>query len=308
MSDQFSLDRRSFSDHPLAQRHLADAAQFSCEAQNGGQFEWFWGVPGVFYALAAPLSGQRVPASPDLGDDHEQSLGYWTPLHYLLLHRLGWAHPDRGLRWWYDAGKPVDDPTLSLISEVWDRDGTLDAYLGWLLQGRPAFLDQESAEAATWPEELEPLSPKWGRWASDVQTASEQSGLQYFQGGWDPLHLTGHSGEGGEPDPTSTISVISRSDRRAVFLTNTMDAWYFDFEKKAEKLPDTGQRAWRVDVIVRPVGFLGTYRRSHVTGLWFSGRHRVHTARTDPGARPWPRGAASNARVETPDVVRWRQD
>ena len=276
MSDHFLLERQRFSEHPLAHPGFSDAA--SQEAQYGGQLEWFWGVPGVFNALANPLSGQRVPAAPEARDVHGQSLGYLAALHYVLLHRLGWAHPDRGLRWWYDEGKPVEDPTLSLISEVWDRDGNLDAYLGWLLKGRPVFLNPETPGWAEWPADREQLTPNWERWAREVQAAAELSGSMSFQGGWDPLHLTGHSGEGGVPDPASTVSVISRSDRRAVFLTNTMDAWHFDLETQAKKLPDIGQRSWRVDVIVRPVGFLGTYRRSSVTGLWFTGRHRTHVA------------------------------
>lgn len=32
----------------------------------------------------------------------------------------------------------------------------------------------------------------------------------------------------------------------------------------------------RVDVVVAPLGWLGTYRRSSLTGLWFRGRHETH--------------------------------
>jgi hypothetical protein len=31
-----------------------------------------------------------------------------------------------------------------------------------------------------------------------------------------------------------------------------------------------------VDVFVRQIGFVGTYRRSRDTGLWFAGQHRYH--------------------------------
>lgn len=67
--------------------------------------------------------------------------------------------------------------------------------------------------------------------------------------------------ECGTPDPDSSISAISRGDRRAVFLTSIGDAWYFDLEKKAKQLPDVGQRGWRIDVVVRPVDFLGDRAR-----------------------------------------------
>ena len=32
----------------------------------------------------------------------------------------------------------------------------------------------------------------------------------------------------------------------------------------------------RMDEVVRPLGWLGTYRKSRVTGLWFRGWHRWH--------------------------------
>jgi len=270
MSDQFVLTRQRLSepDHVKAGADL--------RSEQGGQLEWFWGLPGVFRALASPFSGQLVPAAPEPRDPHAQSLGYWAALHYVLLHRLGWAHPGQGLRWWYDKGKPVDDPTLALVAEMWDRDGNLDAYLGWLLQGRPGFLDPACTSWARWPREIEPLSPQWRDWAARPLSAAARVSAHYFQGGWDALHLTGHSGEGGVPDPASAIAVISRNDRRAVFLTNTMDAWYFDLSEKAKGLPNIGSQVWRVDVFVRPVGFLGTYRQSSETGRWFTGRHRYH--------------------------------
>ena len=122
MIQQFVLNRQRISGEPPSSSSL-NTPHATLESQQGGKGEWFWGVSGVFRALAAPLTGQLVPAAPELRDPHKQALGYWGALHYVLLHRMGWARPDRGLRWWYDAGKPVDDPTLSLISEVWDRDG-----------------------------------------------------------------------------------------------------------------------------------------------------------------------------------------
>ncbi|TFC34128.1 hypothetical protein [Cryobacterium sp. TMT2-42-4] len=277
MKQQFSVNRQGFGGQPLLS-HLDVVHSQELEAQYGGQYEWFWGVPGVFQALAAPLTGQMVPAAPETNDPHEQRLGYWGALHYLLLHRLGWARPDRGLRWWYDQGKPAQDPTMALILAVWDADGHVDAYLAWLLKGQPVFLAPESQPWAEWPTEREPLPDRWVRWAADIERAGELSESKYFLGGWDPLHLSGHTGEGGEPDPASTLTVTSRTERRAVFVTDTMNAWHYDLAKKASKLPEGNKPPWRVDVFVRPVGFLGTYRKSYQTGLWFTGRHSYHAA------------------------------
>jgi hypothetical protein len=37
---------------------------------------------------------------------------------HLIDFRLAWTRPYRGLRWWYDAGKPANDPCLALITDV----------------------------------------------------------------------------------------------------------------------------------------------------------------------------------------------
>jgi hypothetical protein len=38
----------------------------------------------------------------------------------------------------------------------------------------------------------------------------------------------------------------------------------------------TPEPSWRVDVVCQPLGWLGTFRRSRRSGLWFTGRHRWH--------------------------------
>lgn len=249
-------------------------------SQLGGQAEWFWGLPGVFHALASPKAAQPVPAAPKqtYGEAHSQALGYWGPLHYLLLNRLGWSMPHRGLMEWYDQGKPTDDSTLALVAEVWDRDGYLDVYLAWLLRLQPRFMTGGPYAGPFWPESVEQLSPKWSRWLESTTESLEASPAPHFSltGGYDSLHLTGHIGEGGQHDPHSVLSIVDATAHRAVFVTDTMDAWYWDLRKKAMKLPKT-VRSWRIDVFVRPVGFIGNYRLSRSTSLLFSGRHRYHS-------------------------------
>jgi hypothetical protein len=278
MTAHFVLRRHKYSNDRTHYADSTEAGRVELDKLLGGQAEWFWSVPGVFRALAAPTAGEHVAAAPNQTDPHEQTLGYWSALHYLLLYRLGWSKPDGGLRWWYDHGKPVDDPTLALISAVWDSDGHLDEYLAWLLKGRPTFLNPENVGSAEWPHQPVPLSETWRRWAAEAKRAEDiHSSLQSFGGGLDPMHLTGHSGESGRPDSSASLTITSRAERQALFLTTTMDAWYFDLAERAKSLPNVGNLSWRVDVLVKPVGFLGTYRKSRDTGLWFAGQHRYHT-------------------------------
>jgi len=53
----------------------------------GVSFNWSWGIPGMFRALASPDSFVAISSIPR--GEHANALGYWGALHYLLLHRLG---------------------------------------------------------------------------------------------------------------------------------------------------------------------------------------------------------------------------
>ncbi len=60
-------------------------------------------------------------------------------------------------------------------------------------------------------------------------------------------------------------------------MVDSMTGWYRALAEDAATLPgDEADRSWDVEVVVRPVGSLGTFRRSSSTGLWYAGRHRNH--------------------------------
>jgi hypothetical protein len=42
------------------------------------------------------------------------------------------------------------------------------------------------------------------------------------------------------------------------------------------RLGPASQSEWRVEVVVEPVGWLGTYQRSPEMGYWYSGTHDLH--------------------------------
>jgi hypothetical protein len=55
-------------------------------------------------------------------------------------------------------------------------------------------------------------------------------------------------------------------------------AWYRQLLLHGRELPELGVTSWRIDVVVKPLGSLGTFRRSSRTRLWFQGTHTVHMA------------------------------
>jgi hypothetical protein len=234
----------------------------------GGQSEWYWGVPGVFRALASPWAWIPVPAHPARSEyaNLTSTLGYWTALNVLMRYRLGWRRPAEGLMRWYDMGKPVDDDTLALIAEVWAADGELDDYLAWLLEGQAEVL----ASTHTYTPQL---SPKWTQWLRDYNARPDRNTV--VGGPGDSLHLKDHIAQSHAADADKTCAVLSLQPPRAIFQTSAMDAWYWELRDYIRSLPPHA-RSWRVDAYVRPTGFLGTYRLSTQTGLIFTGRHRYH--------------------------------
>lgn len=60
-------------------------------------------------------------------------------------------------------------------------------------------------------------------------------------------------------------------------MLDTYSGWYSALARLGATLPARFDgRSWRVDVVVRPIGWLGTYRQSRVTSRWFTGQHRWH--------------------------------
>lgn len=246
---------------------------------------WTWAVPLPYQALAAPLSGAPMPAAPntvreDVRSEHQ--LGYYGCLQSFLTYSFAWTRPDKGLLWWYRNGLPSEDPRFRLILDTWVHDETLLGYLGWLVTTPPMSM---AAETLTpWVLELDDSpAPIDTEWESRLRRARD---AKPWTGGSDSLHL----GEGlhiAAPSQRPSASTIHPSasrlvsidstTRTATFVGETVRGWYADLAETARQLPPLKNgRNWRVDVFLKPIGFLGTYRRSRVTGLWFSGRHRYH--------------------------------
>jgi len=244
----------------------------------GEQVEWGFGIPSIFRALASPRSGEVFPRAPERGDPLWFVCGYWTCLLHMLIYSLGWARPDLGLWWWYQNGKPCDDPRLRLLSEIFDSDGQLDWFAGWLWRIR--FTERVQLPLDEFTKWLDrggevPVDPAW----IEVQTREAlASGIRApISGDWDPLHLAYHCTgplECGWSEPLLLHS--DPAHRRAAIVLDSMMGWYRALCTAGIEPPLLGDRSWNVEVYVKPTGWLGDFRRSEETGLWFSGSHRFH--------------------------------
>ena len=247
-------------------------------AALGEQVEWGFAIPWVSRAVASPAGRMPMLQPPRRGDDFMKgALAYWCSLLHLLIYSFGWARPDRGLRWWYDAGKPTDDLRLQLLSAVWDADGQLDWFAAWLWASSRMLPTELFTKTCGYVEDEVSLKVDKD-WVDRQSREAEASGIPApIGGGGDPLHLAAHI-SGPLEDPTGQ-SLLARTDdpeQRAVLLLDSMVGWYKALAVRGATLPELQQRSWYLNVIVKPVGWLGTFRCSRVTGLWFSGKHSLH--------------------------------
>jgi len=253
-----------------------DALEDAC----GEQIEWGLAIPWMFRALNSPLTHEEMLSAPRGAGPAENAtaLGYWTPLLTMLIYTFGWPRPDRGLRWWYKAGKPLDDPRLRLMAQVWDADGQLDWFAGWLWTRQHLELSQQVSELTGYRDDGVAVDVPQ-RWIQATRADADAAGgnAPLGSGSSDPLHLSFHChGPLRQRRQGGLLLHSDASERRAVLLLEGMVGWYRALVEHGRSLPDLGDRSWHVDVVVRPVGTLGTFRRSKVTGLWFSGPHRLH--------------------------------
>lgn len=175
--------------------HLSETERQAADAACGEQIEWGVAIPWAFQALSVPRVCAVMPAAPSTEADFDSALAYWCPLMHLLAYSLAWARPYRGLRWWYDAGKPTDDPRLALIADVWDADGQLDWFAAWLSSHDPHWspLFDGIALPEHYAATFSPRPAVDAAWLDSVTTAALQSGIPApVAGGSDGLHLGDH--------------------------------------------------------------------------------------------------------------------
>ena len=261
---------------------------------------WVRHLPLAWHAANLPAGlDVPLPADPTIefmrckisgGDEddysrlHGDTLAYWTPLLHLLCFGLGWTRPDLGLVRWMDHGSPTEDPILRLVNRWWGQERLLD-FLAWAAT-TPALVNfgRQIATSGNHRRFTEDRLPD--RYADRRREANWQA---VWGGGTDPLHLIGHcatpmtfpgEGDGIDFDPVphwgdAHTATNPSAVPRMVIVSNTYQAWYALFWHYRPERGENG-RSIRTDLVCTPVGWLGEYRYSTVTGAWFRGRHRWH--------------------------------
>ena len=234
------------------------------------QGPWTRYLPLMWASSADPEATFPLP-EPSPGAVLDLKIAFWAPLTQLLPWHLGWRSGSAGLVAWDAAGWPTDSPALAL-PDHWCGP-RLDRHARW--PGRP--------------DGLQPAGPRKPE-AGDVPAGAvprpadrREQGLyaDFSEGVGEPLHLVGHADlpvEGPGPEGASWLRGRAAGDvPRAALLVDQYAGWYGTLCSGGAGLPEQEDgRSWRVEVVFRPLGHPGVYRRSRDTGRWFAGRHRDH--------------------------------
>ena len=83
--------------------------------------------------------------------------------------------PHRGFRWWYENGRPTDDPRLRLVEQLWGADGQLDWFAAWLwsVPDLEGIRQLEELGGKPFDRTRLPVDPDW---TARIARASAQSG------------------------------------------------------------------------------------------------------------------------------------
>lgn len=237
---------------------------------------WTWQVGWAWQQVAAHGLHMTTPPIAPTADDHFWRVAHWAPLGHLLTFGLGWANPAQGLAQWLRSPEP--DPILSFAAGHWGADGPTSPLAGYAehLRSSGYLVSQVGAHLAG----ARLFDDTRGSTPADLRFADDPAWREVWTDGYDPLHLADHLimalNPERRPTPALTAGPVDVHGRRHhILVLDQYSGWY----AALAELPinHAGPHDVRVDVHVRPIGWLGTYRRSTITGRWFRGRHAIHT-------------------------------
>ncbi|TAJ16241.1 MAG: hypothetical protein EPO65_13615 [Dehalococcoidia bacterium] len=265
----------------LVERSISLDRDYQSDPASVTGSSWGASIPALHRVLANPTGNEAFPVPPirPTDDDLFTHCDYWETALYLLTFLLGWSNPAAGLRWWYAEGRPTDDLRLAVLDRLWRFEGQLDLLAAWLLTlGGPSMgMMRIVPPTSSWPagsvprEEIEALAKPFSTTGKPVWRGFSPYGEDY-----NGLHLGYSDAAGNSHGEAGLLLRGSEAERLAVLVLAGAPGWYYWLHKQGTELPDLGERSWHLDVMVRPIGWLGTFRKSRETGLWFQGKHSLH--------------------------------
>lgn len=251
-----------------------------------------FGYVEVLRAVNNPDCSWAVPSDPQDTTVLPSYIRYWFCLAAVLVGHLGWRQAAVGLARWINQGMLDDGAVLTQVRHLWGSYAAslmtetgrniLEIMTDQVLGSNESSKNQiTSFEASVSPEKLQLQH------AIDTKLAADAKWAAPIVGGWDPLHLTTHVVSVLGPALCSSemdldkVSILhdepNSTNVRATLVLENGTPWYAALKRAGDRLPQRPDgRSWRVDVVSKDFGYIGEFRKSRVTGLWFSGKHSSH--------------------------------
>lgn len=253
-----------FNDHGPWTRYLAEAWQQTSVPEHA-------------------IASRRPQAGPDGHIDVFERAAYWAPLLHLSSYALGWTRPEIGFWRWEKMGRPREDPILATIDSRYGQDlEMMYAWLAWSGANRLRSdffgLEPEINNARGLPSGLETISRRMheGPW--------DRFNKGHFAGSGDPLHLVDHlelqRHSNVEPTLQEVDLQVDGETTDYVLIGHQVPSLFRFLDCGVPRV--TNGRSTRVGLLCPPIGWLGIYRNSRETDLWFRGKHRWHTLGNSP--------------------------
>ncbi|MDQ0863771.1 hypothetical protein [Arthrobacter globiformis] len=223
-----------------------------------------------------------LPPKDPAGSGHMPDfITYWFSLSAVVLGHLAWSNPALGMARWLNSGMPGDDGVLSGLKRLYGADAAalilnrnVSELATKMIHVVPNHLDQsedtfDPSEALIHSPALVSRISRSRRWAA------------MLCGGSDPLQLADHLESLLLMPGPREVRLSGGSDAVSVpnvhLLLPNSSGWSKSLQRHGDKLPVRPDgRSWRVAVTSATLGYLGEFRRSRETGLWFAGRHASH--------------------------------
>jgi hypothetical protein len=271
-------------------------------------------LPALHAILACPQAPASFPVVWTTDDEPTKShydfstsgsfldwTAVWETPYYILHTLLGWSDPAKGLLWWYrNDFRDHGDRRLQILKDLYlGRKPMLDylaAWLWWHGDDGP-FHFQCSAGGKTQLISPRPPGKTWEPASGWFDNFRRIHGLDQNMkpipntypsegpprmapsfGGSNGLHLAHLLNGYGENMAAKEISSSANPETRTAHLVLAEFAgWHRALVSFGDKLPPiAADRSWRIHVTVAPIGYLGEFRRSRVTGIYFQGEHSLH--------------------------------
>ena len=235
---------------------------------------WCQHIPLLHRIIADPSQQEAFPTLTE-NCELSKACAYWETLYYLFTALLGWKHLGKGLAWLYTVDN-IDNnkPLLRLVRALWNSDNQLDYFAAWAWT--QVYLST--------PDDISPsvicTQAAYGNesWWRNFKRKGRCYANDPFYGGTNPLHL-GHSESFGREYADKRSGPVLYSDikkREAFVIVRHLTTWRSDLENLGAMLSPIEGRSWHVEVFDRQAGYLGLFRQSQETGLWFMGKHSLH--------------------------------